>query len=111
MARFNFRTLLDGKVYGVGFFEFPDNLLANSKAGFIIDQANITAAGYSDPEVGNFDLSNLHMLQFTTAVTTGSIFNIMMSTPDRLKAITAGTALPDLLGPVALGSRSNWNGL
>ena len=100
MARFQFRTLLNDQTYGTGFFEYPDAL--GTGAGTTVYQNSVTAFSYSDPDVGNFDLNNLNNFHFTIATTpTTCAFNIIMSTPDRLKSVTAGPAQPNLLGPTA----------
>lgn len=97
MACFNFRTLLNGQLYGSGFFEYPDAL--GIAAGTTVYQSSIINFAYKDPEVGSFDISNLNNMQFTIGSTaTNSTFNIIMSTPDRLKSVTAGPAQPGLLG-------------
>ena len=100
MARFNFRTLLNDQTYGQGFFEYPDHL--GTAPGTTVYNNSVTAFGYSDPEVGQFGLENLNNFHFTIGTTpTTSAFNIVMSTPDRLKSVTAGPAQPGVLGPTA----------
>ncbi len=100
MAHFSFRTLLNNETYGTGFFEYPDSL--GTESGTTVYQDSITAFAYSDPDVGNFDLSNLNNFHFTIATTpTTCAFNIIMSTADRLKSVTAGPAQPGLLGPTS----------
>jgi Lamin Tail Domain len=100
MARFTFRTLFNDQTYGTGFFEYPDALGTGS--GTTVYQNSVTAFAYIDPEMGSFDLSNLNNFQFTiAAIPTTCAFNIIMSTPDRLKSVTAGPAQPGLLGPTS----------
>ena len=100
MAHFSFRTLLNNETYGTGFFEYPDPL--GTEPGTTVYQNSITAFAYSDPDVGSFDLSNLNTFHFTIATTpTTCAFNIIMSTADRLKSVTAGPAQPGLLGPTS----------
>jgi hypothetical protein len=100
MARFSFRTLFNDQTYGTGFFEYPDAL--GTGAGTNVYQDSVTAFGYNDSDVGSFDRSNLNNFQFSIGTTpTTSAFNIVMSTADRLKSVTAGPAQPGLLGPTA----------
>jgi hypothetical protein len=100
MKCFNFRTLLDDKIFGEGFFACPD--FVNEKLGVTVCQSELTDFTYSDPAVGSFNLSNLHAFRLIIgAIPSDCFFSIVMSEPNGLDAIVSSFVQPSILGVVA----------
>ena len=100
MKYFSFRTLLDDKIFGEGTFAFPD--LVDEKLNIAVSQSELTDFTYSDPAVGSFNLSNLHVFRLVIgAISSDCFFSIVMSKPDGLDAIVSSFVQPSILGVVA----------
>lgn len=96
MPIFCFKTLLNGETYGRGFFEYPDSL----GKGPGTSVTGVTRFQYSAPDVGVLtEANNIHFVIGVNEYV--SQFNIITSSPDRLRSLTAGPSQPHLLGPVA----------
>ena len=100
MPSFNFRTLLDNKAFGLGYFE--TTVAIDEKNEVTIYQNDLTHFTYSDPEIGSFNIGNLHGFRFSmSALPFSNGFNLIMAKPDGSNAIVSGIAHPDSLGEIA----------